>query len=143
MTKTCLLTYDPRYHQHQQELEALLFPEIPWHHSSPINRKKVASDGATYNPTNPRFRLANWSLVCADTHQTIAATPLPGIVRSSSRAELYGTYSGLTCAQYVTCITDSAYVYKGVRAIQAGRLPFKQGVLPSENTPAAWAHVTN
>jgi len=79
----------------------------------------------------PDQRFAAWALVQAadcSSHvcqaHTLAAQPLPGLLQSAVRAEIYAVLQALRCtAEYVGTVmiwTDSIAVVKKFRRIQAG-----------------------
>ncbi|CAE7241535.1 aquIMA [Symbiodinium microadriaticum] len=76
------------------------------------------------NSLDPTLALASWSSVNANTGLIVACGPVPGILQSAPRAELWGAIASLKWGVYhdapVTLWTDSDMVGRGLRKLVGG-----------------------
>ena len=81
-------------------------------------------DGSCFFSKDPTLALASWSSVNANTGLIVACGPVPGILQSAPRAELWGAIASLKWGVYhdapVTLWTDSDMVGRGLRKLVGG-----------------------
>ena len=92
----------------------------------------VFTDGSCMNQAFPTCRVASWAVVMADhdnpllTH-VIASGPLPGLLQSSYRAEIFAVWKALSCMRSQTCPvhlwTDCGAVVRRLGRLLAGHEP--------------------
>lgn len=90
------------------------------------------TDGSCLNQAYPTCRLAAWSVVCADSHgsfacQVVDSGPLPGLLQSSYRAEIYAVWRALCVARMqhgkIHVWSDCGVVVKRLDRLLAGHEP--------------------
>ena len=89
------------------------------------------TDGSCMNQAFPQVRVATWAVVVTTSDsfhsQVVSSGPLPGILQSSYRAEIYAVWRALVAARHQTgrvfLWTDCNAVVIRLRRLLAGRLP--------------------
>ena len=103
-----------------EDLPDSAFPEI-LDRTSPI---EMWTDGASSNPTSPQLRRAGWGLWVPGHPEACAAEPLVGPCQTAQRAELRALVAALErSGGFVRVWTDSMFVVRGAKHLQAGRVP--------------------
>ena len=91
------------------------FPSMP-------DTLHIFTDGSTDQGNVPTLALSSWSVVLAEEGlqepAVVASGPLPGVVQSNNRAELYAIYQALLIARDGYLYTDSAYCLTGLLKLQ-------------------------
>ena len=89
-----------------------------------VDRQNLFSDGSSFRSFPTGFEVAAWALVSADLGQVVMAAPLPGLLQTAGRAELYALLRGVQWSLHfevpITLWSDSAYATSGLCAILAG-----------------------
>ena len=79
-------------------------------------------DGSTIHGNDSTLVLAGWSLMLAEEglleSACVASGPLPGVLQSKNRAELYGVLQAMLIGREGVIYSDSKYAVDGVRRIQ-------------------------
>ena len=98
---------------------------------------EVFTDGSCLLPTIPQVRLASWAVVLAASHPgrpwIISSGPLPGLIQTAFRAEIFAVLSALTFANLarrpVRIWSDCAGVIRKLRRLQTGDIQIRPSML--------------
>ena len=128
----------PPANPHTPALRALLHsqPDLSLHFlSEPTSAdwQHVFTDGSCLFNDTPDMALAAWASVNASSGQIVACGPLPGLLQTTPRAELFGVISALRWALlFRVCLVlwvDALWVVQGLQQLVRGHDWF-----PDENT---------
>ena len=98
---------------------------------------EIFTDGSCLAPTVPQIRLASWAVVLAADrpHQpwVLSSGPLPGLIQTAFRGEIYAVLSALTLAlvtqRPIRIWSDCEGVIRKLRRLQAGDMVVRPSTL--------------